>query len=273
MAARQISRTTIIAILVATTAAHVARSLLQITLEQEGVSRLFAADLSFLVVPPILILLLFPLWQTDAPFLKRMFRPQDLNWPLAIRALAIGVLIRVAWWSQLIAGASFGVYSSSNPAAIVGPDFSFQCAPTENVILGFLVMAVLVPVIEETVHRGYIQTAIDSRGFMTAVIVSSLVFVVFHRFSSWPFVFLAGLILGTQYWITRSLWASLITHVTVNGMIQVDWRCFSMQWNPRASDLPLLAPGFLALSAFALSLAALTTVLYKMATEASISPR
>jgi membrane protease YdiL (CAAX protease family) len=273
MAACQISRTTIIAILVATTAAHFARSWLQIELVKDGMSRTLAADISFLIVPPILTLLLFPLWRTDGPFLKHMFRRQDLSWTLAIQAFAIGVLIRVAWWSQLIAGASFGINSSSNPAAVVGPNISFQCAQAEIVILGFLVMAILVPIIEETVHRGYIQTAIESRGFMTAVIVSSLVFVVFHHFSSWPFVFLAGFILGTQYWITRSLWASLITHATVNGMIQVDWRCFSIQWNPGASDLPLLTPGLFALGIFVLSLAALTTVLYKMATEASISPR
>jgi membrane protease YdiL (CAAX protease family) len=273
MAACQISRTTIIAILVATTAAHIARSWLQIELVQDGMSRVLAADVSFLIVPPILLLLLFPLWRNDAPFIKNMFRWQDLSWPLALQALVIGVLIRVAWWSQLIAGVSFGLYSSSNPAAIVGPSISFECARAEIVILGFLVMALIVPIIEETVHRGYIQTAVESRGFMTAVIVSSLVFVVFHRFSSWPFVFFAGLVLGTQYWVTRSLWASLITHAAVNGMIQVNWRCFSIQWNPRASDLPLFTPGLVALFVFVLSLAALTTVLYRTATEARVSPR
>ena len=273
MTDRQISRTAIVAILVATTAALIGRSWLQVELEQGEMPHLLATDLSYLIVPPILLLLLFPLWRTEPAFLKDLFRWQELRWPLVGRALLIGILIRVAWWGQLVAGVSFGIYSSSDPNAIVGPTIAFQCERPEIVILGFFVMAMLVPIIEETVHRGYVQTALESRGFITAVVVSSLVFVVFHRFSSWPSVFVTGLILGTQYWITRSLWASLITHATVNAMIQVDWRCLSLQWNPGVSDLPLLAPGLAALSVFILSLAALTAVLHKMATEASNSPR
>ena len=273
MAAHTISRTTLVAVLVATIAALTARSWLQIRLTRGGMQSLVAADLSYLVVPPVLILLLFPLWQREKAFLANQFSRQDLTWKLALTAIAIGILIRVLWWSQLIAGVSFGVYTSPDPEAIVGPIISFQCSSPGVVFLGFLVMAVLVPLIEEIVHRGYVQTAMRHRGFAVAVLISALSFTIFHRFGAWPTVFFTGLILGTQYWITRSLWSSLISHATINGLIQIDWRCIGGQWNPRAIDLPLWAPGLIATAMFVASLIALVILLHRMLTGAPKTPR
>ncbi len=273
MAAHTISRTTIAAVLVATIAALVARSWLEVQLLQGGMRSLVAADLSYLLVPPILIVLLFPLWKTEKQFLTDQFRMRDLTWRLVVRAFAIGLLVRLLWWSQLVAGGSFGFYASSDPNAIVGPVFSFQCGPPGVTFLGFVVMAILVPVIEEITNRGFIQTALNRRGFVFAVVVSSAVFTVFHRYDSWPTVFLVGLILGSQYWITRSLWSSLVTHATVNGLIQIDWRCLSGQWNPQPDELPLLLPGVTAVGVFVICLLTLVFLLYAMATGTRTSPR
>jgi membrane protease YdiL (CAAX protease family) len=273
MAAHTISRTTLVAVLVATTAALTARAWLQIHLIQGGMQSPVAADLSYLVVPPVLILLLFPLWRTEKAFLANQFRRKDLTWKLALTAIAIGVLIRLLWWSQLIAGASFGVYTSPDPDAIVGPIISFQCGSPGVIFLGFFVMAILVPLIEEIVHRGYIQTALRHRGFIIAVVISSIIFALFHRFSSWPTVFIAGLILGTQYFFTRSLWMSLITHATVNGLIQIDWRCLSVIWNPSLDGHPLLIPGTAALVVMTVSLVTLAILLRRLATGTTNLPR
>ena len=273
MAAHTISRTTIAAVLVATIAALVGRAWLQIRLIQDGAQPLVAADISYLVVPPILILLLFPLWRSEKTFLISQFDRKKLTWKLALSAIAIGVLVRLLWWSQLIAGVSFGIYTSSDPNAIVGPTLSFQCASPTIVLLGFIVMAILVPLIEEIVHRGYFQTALRHRGAIVSVLLSALVFAIFHKLASWPFAFLAGVIFGTQYWVTRSLWSSLISHATINGLIQVDWRCLSGQWNPRADELPLLLPGVTAVLVLVSSLLLLFFLIHKMATEARNSPR
>lgn len=273
MAAHTISRTTLVAVLVATTAALTARAWLQIHLIQGGMQSPVAADLSYLVVPPVLILLLFPLWRTEKAFLANQFRRKDLTWKLALTAIAIGVLIRLLWWSQLIAGASFGVYTSPDPDAIVGPIISFQCGSPGIVFLGLFVMAILVPLIEETINRGYVQTALRHRGFVIAVVISSIVFALFHRFSSWPSVFLAGLILGSEYFLTRSLWMSLISHATVNGLIQIDWRCLSIIWNPSSDELPLLATGTAALALMTASLLILAILLRRLATGTNESPR
>jgi len=273
MAAHTISRTTLVAVLVAMLAALTARSWLQIQLTQRGLQSLVAADLSYLVVPPILILLLFPLWRSEKVFLQNQFRRQDLTWKLVLNAIAIGFLIRLLWWSQLIAGVSFGVYASSAPDAIGGPILSFQCSSPEVLFLGIFVMAILVPLVEEIVNRGYVQTAFRHRGFIIAVLISSVVFTLFHQFSSWPAVFFAGLALGTQYFFTRSLWMSLISHATVNGLIQIDWRCLSVIWNPSLDRLPLLAPGTAALAVMAVSLMILAIILRRLATGTKTPPR
>ncbi len=268
MPGHRISRTTIIAVLVATTAALIARAWLQLRLVDNGMQQALAADLSYLVVPPILLFLLFPLWRSEKVFLKSLFRRDSLSWRIVLTAIVIGILLRLSWWSQLIAGVSFGFYRSGNLDAVVGPSFSFNCASPTVVALGVLVIAVLVPLIEEITHRGYVQTFLERRGVIVAVLLSAAIFACFHRLSSWPFAFFTGIVLGVQYWATRSLWSSVIAHATVNGLIQLDWHCQSTSWNPRAENLPLWLPGVVATLVFVICLTCLTLLLQKMTTGA-----
>ena len=263
-----IPRTTIVAVLFALTAALVARSDLQVKLLRNGLQPILAADISYLVVPVVLAGLLFPLWRTERPFLAAQFSLSALTWRLAIRALAIGLLLRVIWWCQLVAGTSFGIYQSTESSPIVGPVFSFQCATPAVVLLGVLVMAMLTPAIEETVNRGYVLNALRHRGFLAAIIISAIFFTVFHELGGWAYTFLAGVVLGAQYWSTSSLWPSLISHATVNSLILLDWRCLSGQWNPRLESLPLLLPGVIATGLGVICLGTLLIILWKMATGA-----
>ena len=273
MVDKQISRTTLVAVIVATVAALIARSWLQLQLIHDGMNSALAADVSYLVVPPILIILLFPLWRSERAFLSRQFRRKDATLTIVLNAVAIGVLIRLCWWAQLIAGVSLGIYQSDDPTALVGPTFSFQCASPAIVVLGFLAVAVLTPVIEEIVHRAYILTALRRRKALVAILVSALVFAVFHRQSSWAFAIFAGIIFGVQYWSTKALWASVISHATVNAMTLVDWRCLSSSWNPLIDEIPVVVPAVIALIVLAGSIAAIVVLLRKIATEAKLSPR
>jgi membrane protease YdiL (CAAX protease family) len=268
MADHQISRTTLAAVLLATTAALVARSWLQIELVQGGMQQILAEDVSYLVVPPILLFLLFPLWRNEKAFLKIQFRRQALTWRIAVTAIAIGVLIQLMWWSQLITCVSFGIYVSTDPDAIVGPAISFRCASPAVVFLGFFVTAFLVPLVEEITNRGYVQTALQKHGATLAVLVSATIFAIFHTLSSWPFAFFAGLLLGVQYWSTRSLWSSFISHATVNGLVQIDLRCLSVFWNPRLENIPILLPGLSSIFVFVCCTIALLALLGKMAADA-----
>ncbi len=229
---------------------------------------MLAEDASYLVVPPILLLLLFPLWRSEKAFLKFQFRRQALTWRIAVTAIAIGVLIQLMWWSQLITCVSFGIYVSTDPDAIVGPAISFRCASPAVVFLGFFVTAFLVPLVEEITNRGYVQTALQKHGATLAVLVSATIFAIFHTLSSWPFAFFAGLLLGVQYWSTRSLWSSFISHATVNGLVQIDLRCLSVFWNPRLENIPILLPGLSSIFVFVCCTIALLALLGKMAADA-----
>jgi membrane protease YdiL (CAAX protease family) len=273
MSAHRISRTTIVAVLIATTAALVGRSWLQVELRGSGIEPIIAADLSYLVVPPILVLLLFPLWKSEKRFLADQFRFEDLTWRLVGRAFVIGLLIRILWWSQLVTSISLGIYKSTSPEPVVGPEFSFQCGSSSTVLLGLIVMAMLVPLIEEIMHRGFIQSALQRRGTVFAIVVSASIFAVFHKLTSWPFAFLGGVVFGIQYWSTRSLWPSFISHATFNGLIQLDWRCASTRWNPKSADIPMFVPGLIGTTVFIICLATLLALLTKMATEAKYLPR
>ena len=273
MVVKQISRTTLVAVVIATVAALIARSWLQLQLIHDGMNSALAADVSYLVVPPILVMLLFPLWRSERAFLCAQFRRKDATFTLVLNAIAIGVLIRLCWWAQLIAGVSLGIYQSDDPTALVGPTFSFQCASPAIVALGFLVVAVLTPVIEETVHRAYILTALRRRGSLVAILVSALIFAVCHRQSSWAFAIFAGIIFGVQYWSTKALWASIISHATVNAMSLIDWRCLRGSWNPPTSEIPIVVPAAAALLVLTGGIVAIVVLLRKNVTEAKLSPR
>ena len=264
MSRAQISRTTIAAVVLATIAALFVKSWLQITLVQGGVEKVYAANLAFLVVPPILLILLFPVFLQQKAFLAGQFQRKHLTLNIALASAAIGVLLRLAWWAQLTTGVSFGLYRNPDLTAITGPVITFQCATAHVVILGFVVMAVMVPIVEEVTHRAFIQTALYRFGAVIAITTSALVFLAFHRPSGWMLAFSAGLIFGIQYWRAGSLWPSVISHATFNGLVQIDWRCLQVQWNPPQTDLPLWLLGLTSGALFAACIGGISYLLWQV---------
>lgn len=263
----------VIAVMAAMTAAFVGRSWLQVELLVDGMPKHHAADLSYLVVPPILLLLLFPILREHKTLIAGLFEYRGLTPRRVLGAVAIGVLLRLSSWCILIAGVSFGIYSSPAPIATAGPAFSFDCDTPQFVALGIAVMAVIVPVIEEVTHRGLIQSWLMHRGPVIAIASSAFLFMLFHRPSSWAIAFLAGLVLGTQFWRTRTVWISLITHSTVNFLIQIDWRCLQVRWNPSPSSLPLWSVGMACMLVLAVALISILCLLRQLSTGAQYTPR
>ena len=129
MTAKRSIRAPIVAILVILTAALFARSFLQLRLQERGVDADFAKDLSYLVVPVILGILMFPILRDNKTFLLGLCRRKYLTLRLVATAIAIGVLMRTAWWCQLVVRVSFGISVDPDPAALAGPSFSFGCPP------------------------------------------------------------------------------------------------------------------------------------------------
>lgn len=239
----------LLAIASAQAAALFAQAWCASSLAAQGYDTLDAHYLAYLVVPPILLLLLAPVLTAHRDFLLRLMSRRALTLRLVLAAIALGVTMRALWWSQLIARISFGITVNGDPLAVTGPAISWACPPPGALLLGVLVMAVLIPLMEETVHRGLVQSAFVHKGPIPAVLISAVIFTVFHPPASYGFVFLMGLVMGVQFWLTGSLWTTMLTHATYNGLIQFDWRCLRGQWNPPPESLPQTVPGLVALAA------------------------
>ncbi len=273
MTAAQPARTHLIAVILATVAALIGRAWLQVNLLASGVQKDYAADLSYLIVPPILFVLLLTVICRHKSLICDLLSPRRLTARLVLDAIAIGVLLRLSAWCQLIAGISFGFYRNGNPDAIIGPVFSFNCSAPQVVLSGIAVMVVIVPLVEELIHRGLIQTWLAGRGPIVAIALSSLFFMLVHKQSTWGFAFLAGLVFGFQFWRARTIWFSVITHATVNGLIQFDWRCIHGQWNPQASQVPVWGAGIMSTLVLLLAGFALTRLLLAKTAGAQSAPR
>lgn len=243
----------VVAVLLSLTLALFLRAGLQLRLQDAGWDRRVASDGAFLAVLPILFLLVLPVLRRDHGFLVRQFRLRDLSLRIVISAIAIGLLIRTAWWAKLLASVSFGWRQALSPTGPTPPTFSLHCPDPQLLVLGVFVTAVLIPLVEETTYRGYVQASLHARGPLCAIVGASLVFMVFHLYEGWLFALAGGLVLGWLYWVTGSLWASVICHAVVNLLPQFTWRCLNPAWNPDPASLPLWIPGILGILAFLLS--------------------
>ena len=238
----------------------------------QGYERLNAQYLAYLAVPPILLIMLAPVLLKHRQFLLQLFSPHRITVRLALAAVALGIATRIAWWAQMMARVSLGIAVNDNPQGIAGPAFSWACPPLPSLMLGMLVMAVLIPIIEETFHRGVLQSAFTHKGPLPAILISALIFTVFHPPASYWFVFFMGIVLGVQFWVTGSLWLTMITHATFNGLIQLDWRCLQGRWNPPPESLPQIVPGAISLAVFAGALALIAALLRYQRAGARAAP-
>lgn len=269
----RVSRRYLSLIILAQVFALFAQSWLSRLLRAQGYDQTLAHHIAYLVVPPILLLMLAPVLREHRAFLAQLFSPRALTVRLALSAIALGVLARIAWWSQLLARVSFGITVNDDPRAIAGPVLSWTCPPLPSLALGLFVMALLLPLLEETLHRGFLQSAFVPRGPLTAILVSALIFTVFHPPSHYWMVFIMGIVFGTQFWVTGSLWASMITHATYNGLVQIDWGCLHGHWNPLPATLPQRLPGMLSLAVLAACLVLVVALLrYQRAGAARAAP-
>jgi membrane protease YdiL (CAAX protease family) len=243
----------VVAVLLALTLALFLRAGIQVRLQDAGWDRIVASDGAFLGVLPIMLLLLLPVLRRDRGFLLQQFHLRDLSMRIVISAIVIGLLIRTAWWAQLLASVSFGWRQTMSTTSPTSPTFSLNCPDPQLLVLGVAVTAVLIPLVEETVYRGYVQSSLYAHGPLCSIFGASLVFMVSHLYEGWLFALAGGLVLGWLYWVTGSLWASVTCHAVVNLIPQFTWRCLNPAWNPDPEILPLWIPGILGILVFLLS--------------------
>lgn len=217
-------------------AALFARSLLELSLIEDGMNDAVAKDLSWLVVPPILIALMFPYLKLCKVQLLRFFRLSDLTWRLFVLALLLGITLRVVRWAVLTVLIRLGVPGNEDANALTGPFFGFDCPSSPVLILSLCVTAFLIPILEETINRGFILHALLPRGIALSIGISSLCFALMHPPVMYVSAFLVGILLATQTLNCGTLWAALIAHSAYNAIAVIDWECFRIVWNPPPSD-------------------------------------
>ena len=216
-------------------------------LQQAGAPPDHAYNLGFLVVPLIALAPLPAILRGQTEVLTQLLDPRRLHLRLALGAAALGILLRIVFWARAVVQGALGIGPGSTSTESIGPTFVFDCPPIHIFGLAVLVMAVLVPVTEEIIHRGVLQSGFVRRGPIVAIGLSALLFAVSHKTSSYAYVFLVGIVLGIQFWRAQTLWATIITHGTYNVLVQLDWICLNSHWQPASEDLPLLQAGTAAL--------------------------
>ena len=238
---------------------------LRVRLQQAGFPADHAYNLGFFVVPIIALAPLPVILRGQFGVLKQILDPRGLCLRNVLGAIAIGVLLRVVFWAKTIARSAFGIGLDPSLSDGFGPTFSFDCPSLQVLALGLLVMAILVPITEEILHRGVLQSAFVSRGPIVAIGLSALLFALFHQPSSYIWVFLIGIVVGIQFWRTRMLWTTIITHGIYNGLTQFDWICLNSRWQPAPQELPLVQVGMTAVFVGFIACTGISVLLYRCA--------
>jgi membrane protease YdiL (CAAX protease family) len=225
-------RVPLFAILVFETAALISRSYLEVRLRDRGYDLNYAGDLSYLVVPPMLLLLGMPVLKEYGHLLRHLYRAQALRLQLIVVGVLLGITLRCAFWGGLIAMTSFGIRISADKLPATGPEFSWQCPQAWPMLLGILVSVLLIPLIEEVINRGFFLHRLLHRGKLVAVLFSSALFAVYHNPQTIYLAFAVGLFFGVATLNSGALWSATIAHAVYNFASQLDWRCLNGRWNP-----------------------------------------
>lgn len=260
-------------IMLFTVCAYFARSWLQIYLTDSGYASSIAADLSFFVVLPITGVLMWPIMRENVAAMRHWFRRPPSWLSLIAYSVLLGVILRVIRWSGRTAGLAFGwLYNGDYPTVAVA-QFWFSCPPLLTLALAILVRAVLTPILEEFIHRGFIFHALLPRGNAIAIVISAILFGVTHNPQTIVTAFLIGLVLAVMTLNLGTLWGPIIVHATYNLASILDWDCLHPYWNPVATTPRLVAIGLVALLTMLIGIASVMWIVSTKKAGTQITPR
>jgi membrane protease YdiL (CAAX protease family) len=150
------------------------------------------------------------------------------------------------------------------PAQAFHAGYDLSAIPTAPLRwLAVFVSAASAGVCEETGFRGYMQQPIEKQhGAATAILTSSLFFMLVHLNKGWsgigmvPIVFGAGMLLGTLAWASKTLVFGMIGHTIMDvGLFAYWWTQIAGTFSQRPiSETGLDASFFWALGAFTAAL-------------------
>jgi hypothetical protein len=88
----------------------------------------------------------------------------------------------------------------------------------EDFILVFLSVVIVAPIVEEIIFRGLILNELrEGVSLYTAIILESTIFAIMHGSIYQGFyAFLSGIFLSVMFYLTKSIWAPIIIHMSSN---------------------------------------------------------
>lgn len=171
-------------------------------------------------------------WRETRRYSLRLWRPTKSAWsreglgPTAALILLMALLY-VLWIAM----------STSQPP----PDLSAYPTTAYRVSIVFM-GAIVSGVIEEAAFRGYLQSRLERYGAGTAILVTSVVFALFHGVHGWqtllfmgPGLFIASVLYGMLAYHTGSIVPGIVVHVlgdlahTLFGVLQGDFGLLVVQ--------------------------------------------
>jgi membrane protease YdiL (CAAX protease family) len=152
---------------------------------------------------------------SDLGFARPRWRLLHLFWQVP---LGVGCALAV---QALVLTLVFGSEARERTPGGIPDELLSGSAPLALVAL--LALALVAPLWEEVLFRGAFFAGFLRRfGPYPAVLLSALVFAAVHGSPLvMPYVLVLGLFLGWLRWFHRSLWASLVLHMTNNALVAV----------------------------------------------------
>jgi membrane protease YdiL (CAAX protease family) len=131
--------------------------------------------------------------------------------------LAIYPLIILSLWAVL----TLGQYLRDGFGIEVHQSLTFLTGETHSIlrIVAILAIVVVVPVFEEVLFRGFLQTAIGSvaQSPWAAIVLTSVIFSILHPPTHIPALFFLSCALGYGYERSGSLFRPILMHILFNG--------------------------------------------------------
>lgn len=153
--------------------------------------------------------------------------------PFWVAILAIGLIFFISplgtWLKEIDLGATSKAIDEQREKMILSYLSSGNAWTT---LRSILLIAIIPAFCEEIFFRGVLMKFTHTlfKKWWLSIIISSLLFAAFHTtISEFVPIFLAGIILGSVYYLTSSLWMSILLHLLFNGLQVV----FGMYSNPQ----------------------------------------
>lgn len=160
------------------------------------------------------------IWRWRHGFSFRALMGPWPGWRAAAKAIVTGLMMVLLTLGTL--------YAIGWPLSLVAPDYmasvlaepavEFDYSTLQGVFVAVLLALVLAPLIEELVFRGVLMQRWSARyGMRLGIVLSAVLFSVAHPAS---FAHIPGaIVLGLEYWFTRSLVAAMLVHAANNAVI------------------------------------------------------